>query len=447
MTAETQRTPTNDENTVPTLTEGNPQEEVKTRAQLLQENASSVGLVTTLENIDFQMIEQAMRSEPEPIRTAGIFPPAPIVERFAQYFPPGTPFSFIMLRLHELSQMHSRYHLCGLRDQLWIADIIEPIKSLTIADRIVLCACPASKQDVELMTNLLPALARCIEQQGGGHLLDILELPLEVLEQEISGGRFYLRELERLHKGIIVYLWLSYRFAGIFPSRVLAFHVKSLVEAKIEQVLSGFSFTEEQTKKIKARREREVLEALMNEVNEDTNQEMDDSSEQDRVVPDEQTSVIAGGDNFAGESEEILEPFDEQETDEQETGKQGTQRQDLPPKRAGDENETLSDLFAADTREVDSNAKDQLDGSKLREDAASSPSELEAASDPGITPEVDADHAPLETQVTTPASHDETAAEFEEEKKFTSGLDIPTKHLHNADINSTELERDTQSRP
>ena len=60
-----------------------------------------------------------MESEPEPIRTAGIFPPDTVLERFSSYFPPGTPFSYIMTRLHELSLMHKSFHLCGLRDQIW----------------------------------------------------------------------------------------------------------------------------------------------------------------------------------------------------------------------------------------------------------------------------------------------------------------------------------------
>ncbi|KAI4833562.1 P-loop containing nucleoside triphosphate hydrolase protein, partial [Aureobasidium sp. EXF-8845] len=63
---------------------------------------STLGLVTTLEDFDFPVIAKAMKEEPEPIRSAGIFPPAPIVERFASYFPPDTPFSYILMRLHEL---------------------------------------------------------------------------------------------------------------------------------------------------------------------------------------------------------------------------------------------------------------------------------------------------------------------------------------------------------
>lgn len=309
---------------------------------------STIGLVTTLENFDFPVIQRAMKGEPEPIRTAGIFPPAPIVERFATYFPPGTPFSYILMRLHELSQMHSRFHLCGLKDQLWIADLIEPVQGLTTTDKNILCACPAGKSDADLFKVLIPALARCIERQSGGSLLDIAEMPLEVLELEISASRDYLRQLERLHKGLVAYLWLSYRFAGIFSTRPLAFYVKGLVEEKIETVLSQFSFTESQRRKITAAREKNLLDDLKREIllspeenaavkpsdAEDTNEELIDKV---MSQPDTQTSYAVGGDRFGGENDlDVMDPIERLEPDDfNNMGEKASAlgvEPDLPPK-------------------------------------------------------------------------------------------------------------------
>jgi ATP-dependent RNA helicase SUPV3L1/SUV3 len=136
----------------------------------VDQSEENVGLVTTLEDFDFPVVSNAMASNPEPIRTAGIFPPAAILERFASYFPPGTPFSYILIRLHELSQMHSRFHLCGLRDQLWVSDLIEPVKGLTVTERNVICAAPAGRGN-DMWKTLMPAFARCIAEQAGGHLV------------------------------------------------------------------------------------------------------------------------------------------------------------------------------------------------------------------------------------------------------------------------------------
>lgn len=147
-------------------------------------------------------------------------------------------------------------------------------------------------------------MARCIEQQGGGALYDIAEMPLEALELEMSPSRHYLRQLEQLHKAIVVYLWLSYRFAGIFTTRPLAFHVKGLVEEKIEHVLHQFSFTESKRRKIKAAREK----SLMAEARRESLLADEEDEHEANADLDQQTSVTAGGDQFAGEADlEIMD--------------------------------------------------------------------------------------------------------------------------------------------
>lgn len=273
----------------------------------------TLGLVTTLEDFDFPVVKAAMESDPEPIKSAGIFPPAAVLERFSSYFPPGTPFSYIVTRLHELSMMHKRFHLCGLKDQVWIADLIEPVRGLTVSDRNTICSSPASKSDTELWKDLMPAYARIIASQEDVQLCDIPELPLEVLEAEVSPSREYLRELERLHKGLVSYLWLSYRFAGIFRTRALAFHVKAMVEEKIEDVLGKFSFSEAQRRKIAAKRERQLLErgeeavaqdaATGEDVRVPTQQTSADSLAEEINTLDEQTILSSGGDRFGGEED------------------------------------------------------------------------------------------------------------------------------------------------
>jgi hypothetical protein len=86
---------------------------------------------------------------------------------------------------------------------------------------------------------VVKALARCVADQSGGKLLDIKEIKLELLDQPVDvENKEYLRELENLHCALTLYLWLSYRFAGVFRSQALAFHVKSLLEERIDTYLS-----------------------------------------------------------------------------------------------------------------------------------------------------------------------------------------------------------------
>ena len=185
-----------------------------------------------------------MKRQAQPIISAGIFPPASIQQRFANYFPPETPFGYIIVRLHEICRMHPRFHLCDLRDQIGVADLIHPVKDLTIMDRIQFCAAPVSMRDSSVKKACL-AYARCVAEKGGGELLQISALKLELLDVDTSqmkGGeqfKLYFEELEGLHKSLVLYLWLSYRFTGIFKSHALARHVKQLIERKIDEALSG----------------------------------------------------------------------------------------------------------------------------------------------------------------------------------------------------------------
>jgi ATP-dependent RNA helicase SUPV3L1/SUV3 len=209
--------------------------------------SKSLGLVTTLEDADLPVVAAAMKADAEPLKTAGIFPPANILTRFAAYFPKNTPFSHILMRLHEISKTNPSFHICNLRDQLAIADVIQPY-NLTIQDRLCFIAAPAPTYDFGLSA-VTAAYARCIANNTGGELLDIPELDLEALDLpespdfgsgSVANKRMRLQRLEALHKAIALYLWLSYRFSGTFRSQALAFHVKSLVEEKIDAALSEF---------------------------------------------------------------------------------------------------------------------------------------------------------------------------------------------------------------
>jgi ATP-dependent RNA helicase SUPV3L1/SUV3 len=204
-------------------------------------------------NVDHAHLRLCMKREPPVIKTAGIFPPSLIVERFANYFPPGTPFSYIMLRLHEISTIHARFHLCALKDQLSLADAIHTIKNLSIQDRITICAAPLSMRNPK-MKEFLRELATCIADGKSGSLLDIETLPLGSMDKPMTSDRKYLATLEDLHKMLVCYLWLSYRFPNVFITRSLANYTKKLVEDQIEETLTAYSFTEQAKKQLMKRR-------------------------------------------------------------------------------------------------------------------------------------------------------------------------------------------------
>ncbi|KAJ8124373.1 hypothetical protein O1611_g9267 [Lasiodiplodia mahajangana] len=212
---------------------------------------SGPGLVTALEDEDLAVIIKAFNSRSEPIKTAGIQPPTAAIERLSTYFPPNTPLSFIITRLRAIAMLSPNFHLCALKEMLDIADLIQPFP-MSIYDRCVFLNAPAALRD-SAGPKILQAFAKCVSRMEGGNLVDMPEIELELLDvklEDLKGAQSeYLRKLEALHKSITLYLWLSYRFTGVFTSQNLAFHVKELVEVKINEQLSRISQSAEKRRR------------------------------------------------------------------------------------------------------------------------------------------------------------------------------------------------------
>ncbi|KAL2175715.1 P-loop containing nucleoside triphosphate hydrolase protein [Thermothelomyces heterothallicus CBS 202.75] len=205
------------------------------------------GLVSALDDEDLQMINDAFQTEAPPIPTAGIFPPPSVIERFHSYFPPRTPISFVLARLREMSRLSPRFHMCDFSVVLQIADIIQPY-DLSVSDRCVFLHVPVNLRDPR-QVSALQAFAKCVAELGSGRLLDFDVIDLEVLDEVRpslpSEQVTYLHRLESLHQTITMYLWLSYRYQGVFQSQGLAFKVKEMVEEKIADHLEKLSFVED----------------------------------------------------------------------------------------------------------------------------------------------------------------------------------------------------------
>ena len=260
---------------------------------------SSLGLVTTLEKLDYNTVARAMNSNPDPIASAGILPPDSIIEKFARYFPTGTPLSYLLLRLDEISSTSRRFHVCDLKGQIGIADAIEPIQNISISDRLTICAAPIETRK-EGEADLARAYASLVGQNRGANVLEIEELNLELLEDEYNADRAYLKQLEHLHKGIIIFLWLSFRFTGIFLDQPLASHVKELAEQRIAETLEKLSFN---YKQLRRTRDQALLDLLEDE---------EDSREPSGNAGDGQTMLGQRSDEQIGRrSDEELDTIDE----------------------------------------------------------------------------------------------------------------------------------------
>ncbi len=201
---------------------------------------SNVGLVTCLDEKDLYEIQTALNSEPDPIKAAGLQPPVEYIDAFANRLPPGTPFEYLIERMNNEALLHPRYFLCNIKDIKSIATCIGNVKGLTVVQNCVLAAAPADTR-TDVGKKVIEALARCVADRTAVSIIDIPQMPLDILDQSPSGDRGYLLHLELLHKSLILYLWLSYRFTNIFLDREMAVHAKELVETRINTTLLEFS--------------------------------------------------------------------------------------------------------------------------------------------------------------------------------------------------------------
>ncbi|KAK9446110.1 ATP-dependent RNA helicase SUV3 [Metarhizium brunneum] len=263
-----------------------------------------VGLVTTMDQADLRNVERAFQKKVNDIEYASIQPPAGIVERFASYFPPDTPLSFILMRIKAAATVGPRYRLNISSDVLEIADIIQDLP-LTIYDRLTFCYLPVALR-AEGAVDVLRALARVVGHNSAGDLLSIKEIPLEFLEVKMEdypgGSQEYLSKLEALHVAINQYLWLSYRYAGMFASQALAFHVRHLVEEKLITTLDRLDFTEEQLehKRKNKRRQARSRDISRKAIGEEDGHELEHEHEQD----DAQLPASSGkGEKLSGEGQ------------------------------------------------------------------------------------------------------------------------------------------------
>ncbi|KAG9252644.1 P-loop containing nucleoside triphosphate hydrolase protein [Emericellopsis atlantica] len=213
------------------------------------ESRPSSGYVTTMEKVDLKSVSKAFSRPVNDLETAYIAPPPGIVERFASYYPPTTPLSFILMRIKSAAALGPRYQLCITSELLEIADLVQHL-NLSIYDRMTLGYMPVKLNAAESRDTVV-ALARVIAENSKGDLLDIPEIPLEYLDfkiEDVLGGKAahnHLNKLEILHIALNQYIWLSYRYTGMFRDTDAALHVRSLVEEKLIQLLDRLDFTEQ----------------------------------------------------------------------------------------------------------------------------------------------------------------------------------------------------------
>ncbi|KAK0386010.1 hypothetical protein NLU13_5847 [Sarocladium strictum] len=222
------------------------------------------GLVTTMDASDIRFVHRAFQNAVPDIKRAGITAPMAVVERFASYYPPDTPLSFIMMRIKTLARTSPIYNFTVAQSFLDTADLIHDIP-MAIGDKLAFCNMPVQMK-AEGAESIIRALARAISTNSDGALLEIKEIPLEFLDidykRAMEQPTDYLWKLESLHVALSQYVWLSYRYTGIFTSQAMAIYAREKVGERLVEVLEDMNFTEADLTKFRRRSRKRAETAL-----------------------------------------------------------------------------------------------------------------------------------------------------------------------------------------
>ncbi|CUS07738.1 unnamed protein product [Tuber aestivum] len=202
--------------------------------------APSVGLVTTLDEVDYQSLKYAMSVTPKPIPTAGILPTSSQIEEFASLFPPNKELSFILKEMDEAMRTAKLFHICRVEEQIKTARLLEGIPGLRIIERLQFCMAPIGR-DLKVQ-EAVRSMAACVGSNKDGSFLKIPNVDLEVLDIDNPKTMPVLQRLESLHKTILAWLWLSWRFPATFAPRDTVQELKGICEEKIDIALSNVRF-------------------------------------------------------------------------------------------------------------------------------------------------------------------------------------------------------------
>ncbi|ORX70808.1 hypothetical protein DL89DRAFT_266935 [Linderina pennispora] len=175
-------------------------------------SGAGAGTVTTMESRDLRFLNTTMNRMPPALDAAGLKPTSETIEMFSHQFP-DVKFSQLWRMFQDVATVSDNYFLCSFRDQESIAEAIEDLP-LSVRDRYQFLYAPINVRDPIVLTCTLAEHKEC-------KVMDVISLPARAPTNMDA-----LKVLEQWHKGITLYLWLSFHFAEIFTQPDVASEAK-----------------------------------------------------------------------------------------------------------------------------------------------------------------------------------------------------------------------------
>ncbi|KAG5491687.1 hypothetical protein JIQ42_01593 [Leishmania sp. Namibia] len=226
----------------------------------------AVGRCTVLHERDMPAFSAAMSAQLKPLERAGLLPTGDLLQLFveleaakarkegeATWDRNGGSFFELMSKFAASCAASHHFFPCDIhRSLLRLAELLEPVRNLSLKDRILFCYLPLSDTSAESLQLIVdyatdhaagkPVALRfdvwCTElmtQVNRGETGGEEEAPQHHRQQQLS-ARDLTTELERCFRQAEMYCWLSWRFGKTFVERERGLELKASITTALTRL-------------------------------------------------------------------------------------------------------------------------------------------------------------------------------------------------------------------
>ncbi|EOQ99542.1 hypothetical protein E3P92_03610 [Wallemia ichthyophaga] len=247
---------------------------IETNNAAIQEVDDESGVATTLNPMDLQILERAINAEIPTINKAAIGVSSDTLKEINNLMPARPSLGDLIKTLTSLIKVSNNYFVTSNTNFLQMADIAsEPLSQLPLEEAFRFAMAPCNTRDA----NVVAASCRFIDSQAQSETIDpevslngLGLAQLEAVERVMKNPAHQtpltpdtLNTLESLHRSLVLYTWLSFRFTLDYTKRSVAQDLKLRTEKGIEYVLENVHWLGKQrSKKMTKSRKPIVMEGL-----------------------------------------------------------------------------------------------------------------------------------------------------------------------------------------
>lgn len=173
------------------------------------------GYVTTKRAEDLRTLKELFTSKVEPITAAGIYPTSEQIEMFSYHLPHATLSNLLDIFVSLCQIDSSCYFMCVIEDMKHLANLIQQVP-LPLRVRYVFACAPINVKYNYVCTQFtrFARMYSSNEPISMEFLCELIGWPLKMPKNMSE-----LAHLEEVFDVLDLYLWLSYRFADVFPDQ------------------------------------------------------------------------------------------------------------------------------------------------------------------------------------------------------------------------------------